>query len=88
MAKSLGEKVLENCAKKLKPYLRQALKSLGAVSDDYSVIVASICEGLNGLVDQSDVHTVRIESCTLMSGKKFQLLLLYFGTELVVEYPI
>ncbi|KAL5698903.1 hypothetical protein ACHQM5_029878 [Ranunculus cassubicifolius] len=44
IARKLGEKVLENCSSKLKPYLMQAVKSLGTSSKDYSKIVSSICQ--------------------------------------------
>ncbi|XP_050382278.1 sister chromatid cohesion protein PDS5 homolog D isoform X2 [Argentina anserina] len=40
----LGETVLDNCAAKLKPYLMEAVKSLGTALDDYAPIVASICQ--------------------------------------------
>ncbi|KAF8400534.1 hypothetical protein HHK36_013833 [Tetracentron sinense] len=44
IAKKLGEKVIENCAVKLKPYLMQAVQSLDISVNDYSKIVASICQ--------------------------------------------
>jgi len=40
----LGERVLDSCATKLKPYLVQAVKSLGISVDDYSTVLASICQ--------------------------------------------
>nr|XP_011467025.1 PREDICTED: uncharacterized protein LOC101302469 isoform X2 [Fragaria vesca subsp. vesca] len=40
----LGEAVLHNCAAKLKPYLMEAVKSMGTALDDYARIVASICQ--------------------------------------------
>ncbi|KAK8602607.1 hypothetical protein V6N13_057762 [Hibiscus sabdariffa] len=54
VARRLAEKVLENCALKLKPYLTQAVKSLGISFDDYSSVVASICEVAPSAVDQKD----------------------------------
>ncbi|KAJ9184089.1 hypothetical protein P3X46_007864 [Hevea brasiliensis] len=57
VARKLGEKVLENCAVKVKPYLQHAVKSLGISLDDYSEIVASICQETSGTVEQNDAHT-------------------------------
>ncbi|XP_071919783.1 sister chromatid cohesion protein PDS5 homolog C-like isoform X1 [Coffea arabica] len=45
VAMKLAEKVFENCAVKLKPYLSQAVQSLGCSLDDYSEVVTAICEG-------------------------------------------
>ncbi|CAK9157452.1 unnamed protein product [Ilex paraguariensis] len=44
----LGEKVLKNCAAKLKSYLPEAVKSMGIAFDDYADIVASICQDSSG----------------------------------------
>ncbi|KAJ1413122.1 Armadillo-type fold [Sesbania bispinosa] len=44
VAKKLGERVLENCGTKLKPYLVQAVKTWGISVDDYSTVLASICQ--------------------------------------------
>ncbi|XP_057985566.1 sister chromatid cohesion protein PDS5 homolog C isoform X2 [Hevea brasiliensis] len=54
VACKLGEKVLESCATKVKPYLQHAVKSLGISLEDYSEIVASICQ--SGTVEQNDAH--------------------------------
>ncbi|KDP33524.1 hypothetical protein JCGZ_07095 [Jatropha curcas] len=56
VARRLGERVLESCAAKVKPYLQQAVNSLGASLDEYSDIVASICQEISGTVEQSDAH--------------------------------
>lgn len=40
----MAEKVFEKCAAKLKPYLLEEKKSLRLSLDDYSEVVASICE--------------------------------------------
>lgn len=61
IAKKLGEKVLEKCAVKLRPYLAQALKSSGVVLDDYSKVIASICQDTNGAVEQTDIHDMAKE---------------------------
>ncbi|CAK9178635.1 unnamed protein product [Ilex paraguariensis] len=53
IALKLGERVLENCAVKLKPYLAQAVSSLGVSLDDYSKVVASVCEGRIGTVQHN-----------------------------------
>ncbi|XP_038714144.1 uncharacterized protein LOC120007780 isoform X2 [Tripterygium wilfordii] len=42
MSWKLGEKILTNCAAKLKPYLKEAVQSTGIALDDYPTIVASI----------------------------------------------
>ncbi|XP_073144958.1 sister chromatid cohesion protein PDS5 homolog C isoform X2 [Henckelia pumila] len=44
IAKKLAEKVFQNCAQKLRPYLTQALKTSDTNFDDYSEVVASTCE--------------------------------------------
>ncbi|KAI5403849.1 hypothetical protein KIW84_051121 [Lathyrus oleraceus] len=44
IARKLGERVLENCATKIKPYLVQAVRILGISVDDYSKVLASICQ--------------------------------------------
>ncbi|KAK7255137.1 hypothetical protein RIF29_28541 [Crotalaria pallida] len=41
---TLGEKVIANCAVKLKPYLMKAVESSGRTLDDYAQIVTSICQ--------------------------------------------
>ncbi|TXG62253.1 hypothetical protein EZV62_013616 [Acer yangbiense] len=56
IARKLAEKVLESSAAKLKPYLLQAVKSSGISLDDYSKVVASICQEAPGAVEQNDVH--------------------------------
>ncbi|GMJ15838.1 hypothetical protein like AT4G31880 [Hibiscus trionum] len=54
VARRLAEKVLENCALKLKPYLTQAVESLDISFDEYSSVVGSICEMAPTAVDQKD----------------------------------
>ncbi|KAJ6956822.1 hypothetical protein NC653_038893 [Populus alba x Populus x berolinensis] len=56
VAQKLGEKVLETCATKVKPYLIQAVKSLGVSLHDYSDIVGSMCQEISGTIEQKDVH--------------------------------
>jgi hypothetical protein len=48
--------VLESCTTKVKPYLIQAVKTLGISFDDYSKVVASICQETSGAVEQNEVH--------------------------------
>ncbi|PIN23151.1 hypothetical protein CDL12_04131 [Handroanthus impetiginosus] len=43
IAKKLAERVIQNSAEKLRPYLIQAVRSLDASFDDYSEVVASVC---------------------------------------------
>ncbi|OVA01328.1 Tudor domain [Macleaya cordata] len=54
IAKRLAEKVLENCAAKLKPYLMQAVQSMGTPMHDYSKVVASICHETVDNVEHND----------------------------------
>ncbi|XP_050894158.1 sister chromatid cohesion protein PDS5 homolog D [Lathyrus oleraceus] len=49
---TLGEKVISNCAVKLKPYLMQAVVSSGRTLDEYPQIVISICQNQ----PESQVH--------------------------------
>lgn len=44
----MGERVLESCATKLKPYMIEQVKCLGIALDDYSKVVASICQEAAG----------------------------------------
>ncbi|KAK9265483.1 hypothetical protein L1049_025246 [Liquidambar formosana] len=50
----LGKKVITNCADKLKPYLMEAMKSLGFVFvlDDYAPIIASTCKEIASVTKQ------------------------------------
>ena len=57
VARRLAERVLENCASKLKPYLTQAVENLGISFDDYSSVVASICQATSAAVEQNDDAT-------------------------------
>ncbi|KAM0939140.1 putative sister chromatid cohesion protein Pds5 [Dioscorea sansibarensis] len=44
-ARRLVEKVLVNCGAKLKPYLVEAVQSMGAPLSEYSDIIGTICQG-------------------------------------------
>ena len=50
----MGERVLESCATKLKPYLVQSVKSLGISVDDYSAVLASICQDTSDDLEKND----------------------------------
>ena len=39
----MAERVIQNSADKLRPYLQQAVKSLGTSFNEYSEVVASVC---------------------------------------------
>ncbi|QCE16301.1 transcriptional regulator ATRX [Vigna unguiculata] len=54
IAKKLGERVLESCATKLKPYLVQAVKSLGVPMGDYSLVLSSICQDTSDALEKND----------------------------------
>ncbi|XP_020891162.1 glutamic acid-rich protein isoform X2 [Arabidopsis lyrata subsp. lyrata] len=55
MSWSLAEKVLSRCARKLKPYIIEALKSTGTSMDMYSPVVSSICQSV---FDTTKVHNI------------------------------
>ena len=70
----MGERVIESCATKLKPYLVQAVKSLGISVDDYSSVLASICQDTSDDLEKNDTcvtseHVVSflLVFCQLMS---------------------
>ncbi|XP_010526241.1 PREDICTED: muscle M-line assembly protein unc-89 [Tarenaya hassleriana] len=48
ISRKLAEQVLKNSATKLKPYLTDAIKSLGLSLDKFSDVAASICKGTFG----------------------------------------
>ncbi|XP_039007782.1 protein IWS1 homolog isoform X2 [Hibiscus syriacus] len=54
VARRLAEKVLKNCASKLRPYLTQAVENLGISYDYYSSVVASVCQVTARVVDSND----------------------------------
>ncbi|XP_048444580.1 sister chromatid cohesion protein PDS5 homolog C-like [Pyrus x bretschneideri] len=54
IGRKLGERVLESCATKLKDYLVEEVKSLGIVFDDYSKVVASICQEASDDAEQNE----------------------------------
>lgn len=55
IAQKLGESVLEACAAKVRPYLLEAVQSTGISLEDYSTVVASICQEAAGAVEQNEV---------------------------------
>ncbi|KAK3025427.1 hypothetical protein RJ639_040975 [Escallonia herrerae] len=58
IARKLGEKVIQNCAVKLKPYLAHAVKSLGVPSKNYSEVVASIFEETTSSIENNDDNAI------------------------------
>ncbi|KAL2318025.1 hypothetical protein Fmac_031901 [Flemingia macrophylla] len=54
IARRLGESVLESCATRLRPYLRQAVNTLGISLGDYSNVLSSICQDTSGSSEQND----------------------------------
>lgn len=72
IARRLGEKVLENCATKIRPSLIQSVKSLDISLDDYSSVLANICQETSGVVGKDDLdasgeHLVCISMFSLFS---------------------
>lgn len=57
IGRRLGERVFEICAHKLRPCLLEAVKSLEISLDDYSKVVASVCEGTTAAVEHNDDNT-------------------------------
>lgn len=57
VAWKLAERVLDNCASKVKPYLAQAVEKSGISFNDYSSVVASICEATTAALEQNDAAT-------------------------------
>lgn len=54
VARKLGETVLQKSAAKLRPYLIETLRILGDSLDNYSPVLASICEGTTDVVEHND----------------------------------
>lgn len=52
----MGERVLERCAEKLKPYLMEAVKTLSVSLDDYSKVLASVCQEASSGLEQNDAR--------------------------------
>ncbi|XP_041020647.1 uncharacterized protein LOC121262297 isoform X2 [Juglans microcarpa x Juglans regia] len=62
IAWQLGEKVITNCAVKLKHYLKETVQSMGIALDDYSQIVTSICQSGPNLLEHEQVNGYREHS--------------------------
>ncbi|CAL0323149.1 unnamed protein product [Lupinus luteus] len=58
IAKKLVENVLASCATKIKPYVVQAVSTLGISLDDYSNVLTSICHDGSGSLEQNDIHAI------------------------------
>lgn len=54
IARKLAERVIQNSADKLRPYLRQAVISLETSLDEYSEVVASVCRENTDTVGHSN----------------------------------
>ncbi|MED6216964.1 hypothetical protein PIB30_013179 [Stylosanthes scabra] len=54
IARKLGERVLECSASKLKPYLAHTVDTLGISLDNYSNVLASICQDTPKSLEQND----------------------------------
>ena len=65
VARKLAERVLESSGTKLKPYLIQAVQTLGISFDDYSKVVASICQETSGDVEQNEDRGAGIDMVIL-----------------------
>ncbi|XP_074341577.1 sister chromatid cohesion protein PDS5 homolog C-like isoform X2 [Apium graveolens] len=56
-ARKLGESVFMNCADKLKPYMKKAVKSQDLPLDGYSEVVAKICSESSDEVEHNSENT-------------------------------
>ncbi|KAK8520801.1 hypothetical protein V6N12_004728 [Hibiscus sabdariffa] len=66
VARGLALRVLENCGSKFKPNLMQAVQNSGISFDDYSSVVASICQvAPSAVVDQNDIVVEKCEVSNL-----------------------
>lgn len=55
IARILGERVLRACASKLKPYIVDAVESNVISLDDYSEVLASVCDAAPHAAEQNDL---------------------------------
>lgn len=59
---NMGVKVVEECSEKLKPYIMEAVTTMGLSLDDYAPILSSICEtdpiAVENIVHDSAKYTV------------------------------
>ncbi|KAG8375828.1 hypothetical protein BUALT_Bualt10G0140900 [Buddleja alternifolia] len=62
IAKKLAERVIQNCADKLRPCLTQAVKTLDASLDDYIEVVASLCRENSGTIGCSNENILEDQS--------------------------
>lgn len=60
-AKKLAEKVLVNCALKLKPYMLELFCGISTLSD-YSKVVAAVCHGNLGTLIQNEMNSCEIQA--------------------------
>ncbi|CAL9101451.1 PDS5, regulator of cohesion maintenance [Musa troglodytarum] len=56
VVRRLSEKVISNCAGKLKPYIVELTQSIGTPLNKYGKVVASICQENSGGVEQNDAN--------------------------------
>ncbi|KAL3656099.1 hypothetical protein CASFOL_000495 [Castilleja foliolosa] len=61
IAKKLAERVIQNSADRLRPYLADVVKSLDASLDDYGEVVASVCRENTDIVGNSNESISRDE---------------------------
>lgn len=66
IAWKLGERVITNCAAKIKPYLKEAMQSAGIPLDEYAPVVASIF--------QDESHTLKCD----YSNRSWEPLVCFF----------
>ncbi|XP_047324394.1 sister chromatid cohesion protein PDS5 homolog C-like isoform X2 [Impatiens glandulifera] len=69
VARRLGERVIENSAVKLRPYMLHAVKSNWISLDDYSEIISNLCEGIS-IIKRSNgpASTGQLRSESLLNG--------------------
>ncbi|XP_068647712.1 sister chromatid cohesion protein PDS5 homolog C-like isoform X2 [Aristolochia californica] len=61
VAYKLGEKVISSCASKIRPYLVQEVQTKGMTVENYSKVVASICQEASDGADRDNPNTTGLQ---------------------------
>ena len=72
IGRKLGERVLQICAAKVKPYLVEVIGKMGTSIDDYSEVVASLCKDADGDVEQNEVQDCHENMVRFLSVSKLK----------------
>lgn len=85
IARKLGERVLENCATKLKPYLVQSVKTLGISVDDYSNVLASICKDTSDSLEKNGVCVTGEHVVSFLSVLCQLIFEIFYDEKLIID---